>query len=132
MPERPGARPRAVLPVIVASQFAGTSLWFAGNAVMDDLTQRWDLGADAIGHATSAVQAGFICGTLAFAFLAISDRYSPRRVFFVCSLLGAIANLGVLFPGGGLHVLLASRFLTGLFLAGIYPVGMKIAAGWYR
>lgn len=126
------ARPRRILPVIVVSQFAGTSLWFAGNAVLGDLQREWGLGPDAVGHATSAVQLGFIAGTLVFALVALSDRYSPRRVFFVCSLLGALANASLYVMGAALYPLLASRFLTGFFLAGIYPVGMKIAAGWYQ
>ena len=124
--------PGHVLPVIVASQFAGTSLWFAGNAVLGDLQRQRGLAASAIGDVTSAVQFGFISGTLVFAFLAVSDRFSPRLVFLACSLLGALANLVVLVAGGGLELLLACRFLTGFFLAGIYPVGMKIASGWYR
>lgn len=125
-------RPPWILPVIVLSQFAGTSLWFAGNAVLGDLQREWGLPADSLGYVTSAVQFGFICGTLVFAFFMISDRASPRRVFFVCSLLGALANLGTLLVAPHFSGLLVSRFLTGCFLAGIYPVGMKIAAGWYR
>jgi MFS family permease len=119
------------LPAIIFSQFAGTSLWFAGNAVLGDLQRQWGLPAEALGYMTSAVQFGFIAGTLAFAVLAISDRFSPRLVFFACSLLGALANLGV-YLADGYMALLAMRFLTGFFLAGIYPVGMKIATGWYR
>ena len=125
-------RPRRILPVIVVSQFAGTSLWFAGNAVLPDLQRAWGIGADALSYVTSAVQLGFIAGTLAFAFFAVSDRHSPRQVFFWCSLLGAACNLGVYALAEGLTSLLVLRFLTGFFLAGIYPVGMKIAAGWYQ
>jgi MFS family permease len=123
---------RRILPVIIGSQFAGTSLWFAGNAVLADLQREWGLPAEAVGYTTSAVQLGFIAGTLAFAFFAVSDRVSPRIVFFVCSLAGAAANLGVYALAGGVWSLAAFRFLTGFFLAGIYPVGMKIASGWYR
>jgi MFS family permease len=126
------APPRRILPVIIGSQFAGTSLWFAGNAVLADLQGEWGLPAEALGYTTSAVQLGFILGTLAFAFFAVSDRVSPRIVFFVCSLAGAAANLGVYALAGGVWSLAAFRFLTGFFLAGIYPVGMKIASGWYR
>jgi len=126
------APPRRILPVIIGSQFAGTSLWFAGNAVLADLQREWGLPAEALGYTTSAVQLGFILGTLAFAFFAVSDRVSPRIVFFVCSLAGAAANLGVYALAGGVWSLAAFRFLTGFFLAGIYPVGMKIASGWYR
>jgi MFS family permease len=124
--------PGRILPAIIASQFAGTSLWFAGNAVLADLQRAWGLPAEALGYTTSAVQLGFIAGTLAFAFFAVSDRVSPRIVFFVCSLAGAAANLGVYALAGGVWSLAAFRFLTGFFLAGIYPVGMKIASGWYR
>jgi len=125
-------RPSRILPAIVASQFAGTSLWFAGNAVLGDLQRDWGLGADAIGHATSGVQLGFIAGTLVFAFFALSDRISPRALFLACSLLGAGANLSVLEAGSSLGTLVACRFATGFFLAGIYPVGMKIASGWFQ
>ena len=80
---------------------------------------------------TSSVQLGFISGTLLFAFFTVSDRFSPRIVFLVCSLLGAVTNLGI-YLADSLSLLLVLRFSTGLILAGIYPVGMKIAAGWYR
>jgi predicted MFS family arabinose efflux permease len=85
-----------------------------------------------LGHMTSAVQLGFIAGTLVFAVLAISDRYSPRATFLVCSLLGAACNASSYFLEGDVSLLLAARFGAGFFLAGIYPVGMKIATGWYR
>jgi MFS family permease len=126
------ARPPWILPAIIFSQFAGTSLWFAGNAVLGDLQRQWGLPAEALGYLTSAVQLGFIAGTLVFAVLAVADRWSPRLVFFACSLLGALFNLGAYAAADGYASLLAMRFLTGFFLAGIYPVGMKIATGWYR
>ena len=124
------AVPARILPVIVLSQFAGTSLWFAGNAVVEDLVREVGLGPHAVGDLTSAVQLGFIVGTLVFAVLSLADRVSPVRVFFACSLSGALCNLGLFAPDPA--TLLASRFATGFFLAGIYPVGMKIAAGWYQ
>jgi MFS family permease len=125
-------RPSRILPVIVFSQFAGTSLWFAGNAVIGDLQSRWGLAEDAVGVVTAAVQAGFIAGTLTFAVFMLSDRLSPRLTFFLCSMLGAGANAAIFFLDRQLWGLLALRFATGFFLAGIYPVGMKIASGWYR
>ncbi|MFQ5937713.1 MAG: MFS transporter [Acidiferrobacterales bacterium] len=125
-------RPFWILLIIVVSQFTGTSLWFASNAVLGDLQQQWALANDVLGYMTSAVQAGFIAGTLTFAFFAISDRFSPRVIFFLCGLLGALANLSVYLFAEGFWSLLAFRFITGFFLAGIYPVGMQIAAGWYQ
>ena len=75
-----------ILPVIVVAQFAGTSLWFAGNAVLGDLQAQWNLPDSALGYLTSSVQLGFITGTLVFAFFNLADRFSPRWVFFGCSM----------------------------------------------
>jgi len=124
-------RPKWILPVIVVSQFCCTSLWFASNGAMDDLLHNFNLGKDALGHLTSAVQFGFITGTLVFALLTIADRYPPSRVFFITALIGALFNLGIISNANGFISLLTLRFLTGFFLAGIYPVGMKIAADYY-
>lgn len=123
--------PRHILPVIVFAQFAGTSLWFAGNAVIPDLVQSLHLSEMAVGYITSAVQLGFITGTLLFAFLNLADRLLPGKVFLICALMGAIANAGTVFSHT-FWVLMASRFCTGFFLAGIYPVGMKIASDWHK
>ena len=127
--------PRRILPVIVLSQFAGTSLWFSGNAILPELERGLAIGANALADVTSAVQLGFIAGTLVFAVFNVSDRCRPRDVFLACALLGALANAAmVALPhlANPYAALLALRFATGFFLAGIYPVGMKIAAGWYR
>ncbi|GAB3774258.1 MFS transporter [Ramlibacter monticola] len=118
--------------MIVLSQFASTSLWFAVNAVMPDLQRDWALPPAALGSLTSAVQLGFVAGTLAFALLMLADRFPPARVFLACSVLGALCNAAMLLAGGRLGVLLALRFAIGFLLAGVYPVGMKIAASWYR
>lgn len=125
-------RPRRILPAIAVAQLAGSSLWFATNGVMADLQRDWGLPEVALGWLTAAVQAGFVAGTLAFALLTIADRFSPRRVFLLCALAGALFNAAAPLVPERLAPLLAIRFATGFFLAGIYPVGMKIAAGWYE
>lgn len=123
--------PRHVLPVLVAAQFAGTSLWFAVNAVMPDLQHAFGWPATAVGTLTSALQFGFIAGTLVFALLAVADRWPPRRVFLACALAGAACTVGAWWTVASYPALVGWRFATGFFLAGIYPVGMKIAAQWF-
>ncbi len=123
---------KLILPVIVFSQFCCTSLWFAGNGVISDLVINFDLEVSVLGHLTSAVQFGFIIGTLIFAILTIADRFSPSKVFLVSALLGSLFNLGVIWEANNLLSLLSFRFFTCFFLAGIYPVGMKIAADYYE
>ena len=98
---------------------------------MPDLVQTFSLNQAALGNLTSAVQFGFISGTLLFAFLTVADRFSPSRVFLISALLGALFNIGVGWSGNTYLSLFLLRFLTGFFLAGIYPVGMKIAADYY-
>jgi len=130
-----GDKPRKpfwILPVIVFSQFAGTSIWFSGNAILTELVHAGAAGSSLSGWITGAVQMGFITGTLVFAFFSVSDRFSPRIVFLMCTLAGAIFNLSIVYTDTSLCALLLLRFSTGFFLAGIYPVGMKIAAGWYE
>jgi MFS family permease len=123
---------KRVLPVIVISQFLCTSPWFAGNAVMADLVKNFDLHPGFLAHLTSAVQIGFIAGTLVFALFAIADRFSPSKIFLMSALLCAGFNLLLATEGLSAFALLAIRFLTGFFLAGIYPIGMKIASDHYR
>lgn len=122
---------RLVLPLIVIAQFFCTSLWFAGNGVMNDLVTSFNLNESANGDLTSAVQFGFIIGTLVFAVLSIADRFSPSKVFWLCAMLGALTNLGITWEGNQFITLMMFRFLTGFLLAGIYPVGMKIAADYF-
>ena len=121
-----------ILTVIVLAQFFCTSLWFAGNAVMPDIIKTLQLVPGALANLTSAVQFGFITGTFIFAVLAIADRFSPSRVFFTSAVIAGLFNLVVIMPGVHFSGLLLSRFLTGFFLAGIYPVGMKIAADHFQ
>ncbi|MEM6892878.1 MAG: MFS transporter [Bacteroidota bacterium] len=119
-----------ILPVIVIAQFFCTSLWFAGNGVLNSLLEEQGINIS-IGTVTASVQFGFISGTLLFAILTITDRFSPSKVFLACAILGAVCNLGVIWKHSGSELLLTSRFATGFFLAGIYPVGMKIAADYF-
>ena len=123
--------PRRILPVLVLAQLAGTSTWFAVNAVMPELQAAYGWAAASVGTLTSAMQLGFISGALVFALLSISDRYSTRRVFLLCSIAQALCTVFAMLAAESFVALCAWRFLTGFFLAGIYPVGMKIAAQWF-
>ncbi|MCA0133701.1 MFS transporter [Winogradskyella alexanderae] len=123
---------KLILPVIVFSQFCCTSLWFAGNGIMNELIANFNLNTSALGHLTSAVQFGFIFGTLIFAILTIVDRFSPSKVFLTCAIFGSLFNIGIIWEQNNLASILLLRFTTGFFLAGIYPVGMKIAADYYE
>lgn len=125
------SRPAWVLPAIVLGQLLATSVWFAVNAVIGALQPLWGVDGGE-GIVTTAVQLGFIAGTLAFALLALSDRFHPGRVFLASALIAALANAATIAVVELFPAVLVLRFIAGFFLAGVYPVGMKIAAGWYR
>jgi len=121
-----------VLYIVVIAQFCCTSIWFAGNSVIEDLRASFELGSGAVASLTSAIQLGFILGTFVFALFSIADRYSPSKVFFFSAFMGSLFNLALILESNNLQTILCFRFLTGFSLAGIYPVGMKIAADYFK
>ncbi len=121
-----------ILAIIVLAQFLCTSLWFAGNAIIPDLILSLNQSDSFLAHLTSAVQFGFISGTLVFAVLTVADRYSPSYVFFFSAVIAAAFNGAITYPGITATQILSFRFMTGFFLAGIYPVGMKIASDYFQ
>ncbi len=121
---------RAAIAIIVIAELFGTSLWFSANAVADALQRQWGISVPDLGHLTSAVQLGFISGTFLIAFSGLADRFSASRIFAVCALLGAASNAAFAYSSAGLSSALVFRFLTGLALAGIYPIGMKLVVSW--
>src|SRR5262250_802547 len=120
------------LALIAAGELFGMSLWFSASAVAPALKAEWRLSASASAWLTLAVQLGFVAGTLTSALFNLPDVFATRRLFAVSAFLGAAANaaLALFARGPGLAVPL--RFLTGFFLAGVYPPGMKIMASWFR
>lgn len=118
------------LPVIVVAQLFGTSLWFSANGAGAELMQAWALTPADLGTLTNAVQLGFIIGTLGFALSGLADRYPASRIFACSALVGALANAAFAWWAQGLGSALALRFVVGLALAGIYPLGMKLVVSW--
>lgn len=124
-------RPARILPLLVLAQFLGTVNWLAGNAIMPALQSEWGLPDTAVASLTNSVQLGFISGALLFAVIALADRISPRLLFSLCACGSALIGYLLGCHTDTLEQLLVLRFLSGVMLAGIYPVGMKLAASWY-
>jgi len=124
--------PNRALMIVSISVFLGSSTWFSGTAATPVLRKLWTLNDFQCAWLTVSVQLGFIVGTILFALFNLSDLFNTRKVFFFSALMGAIFN--ALFAGisQGLGMAVLFRFLTGLTLAGVYPVGMKIIAQWFH
>lgn len=131
-PPSPPVSAHYAIALIVVAEFLGTTLWFSSNAAAFELQALLSLSARDIGWLTNAVQAGFIAGTLAMALSGLADRYAASRIVFACCVLGAIANAAFLLVWQSYAAALALRFIVGLALAGIYPLGMKLVIGWTR
>jgi MFS family permease len=108
------------------------SLWFSVSAIVPRLQSEWHLGEAGAGWLTLAVQLGFVAGTMLSALLNLPDILSARRLFTISAILGAAANASFALFAHEPTVGIALRFLTGFFLAGVYPPGMKIMATWFR
>ena len=118
------------VPIIVIAQLFGTSLWFSANSAADDLIREWGIGAADLGTLTNAVQLGFIVGTLGFAVSGLADRFAASRIFAVCATAGALFNAAFALYASGMAVGVPLRFVVGLCLAGVYPLGMKLIISW--
>src|SRR5258708_2359720 len=118
------------LAVIVLAQFLGTSLWFSGNAAAVELAGIWKLDEAQRGWLLMAVQLGFIAGTLAISLSGLADAFPSSQIFTMAALFGALANAAFALWSRNLLDAIALRFLTGLALAGIYPLGMKLVVTW--
>ena len=118
------------LAVLVVAVVSAMALWFSTTAVVPSLSAAHDLSPDRIAAFTGAVQIGFVAGTLISAFLGLADRLDPRRFFMIATLIAAAANGALLVLEPTSDAVLICRFLTGACMAGVYPVGMKMAASW--
>ena len=120
-----------MLALLSAAEFLGMSLWFTASAVAPQLQALWGLDAQQTGWLTAVVQLGFVAGTAVAAVLNLADVVPSRPYFAVSALLGALAN-ALLAVAPGFAAALLLRFLTGFFLAGVYPPAMKMIATWFR
>ena len=108
------------------------SLWFSAAAVVPSLQIEWKLGDADVSWLTTAVQFGFVFGTLLSAFLNLPDIIRVRYLFAASAFAGAMTNAAFGLYAQGSNSGIVLRFLTGMFLAGVYPPGMKIMATWFK
>ncbi|MGH7584375.1 MAG: MFS transporter [Gemmatimonadales bacterium] len=119
------------LALLATAELLGMSVWFAGTAVAPVLRVRLGLSAPESAWLTSAVQLGFVAGTLIAAILNLADILPLRWYMAAAAVVAAAAN-AALIPSHTFVAAIAGRALTGVALAGVYPPAMKMAATWFR
>ena len=120
------------LTLVAIAELLAMGLWFGVSAVSPQIAREWRLDEATAAWLTLAVQLGFVAGTLLSATLNLPDVIRARHLFALCALLGAITNLVFAAFIDSIEAAIALRFLTGVFLAGVYPPGMKIIATFFR
>ena len=118
------------IAVIVVAQLLGTSLWFSPNSAAASLMAQWSLSTAQLGQLTGAAQVGFIVGTLLVSTTGLADRFAASRICALSCLAGAFCNAMFALSASGFEQGLWWRFLVGMTLAGIYPLGMKLIISW--
>ncbi len=109
-----------------------SSPWLVAAALAASLRQAWRLDEFSVGLLSSALQAGFIAGTLTIARTGLADARSPKQLFVIGALLTAASNLAFAWCSSELYGALALRCLTGVSLALVYPIALRLAASWFE
>jgi MFS family permease len=125
------SEPRRQLGLAVAVQILALSVWFSTAAVVPSITADWRISSGAASWLTTAVQVGFVCGAVVSALLNLADRAPVRTLMAASAAVAALTTALLPALAGGLAVALPLRFLTGVALAGVYPVGVKLVASWF-
>ncbi len=120
----------AALSILAICEVCVMALWFSASAVVPSLTAEFNLSATQTSLFTSSVQAGFVVGTLCSAIFGLADRIKPQHFFMASALVAAAANGLILVTEPTSFGVIILRFVTGACMAGVYPVGMKMAASW--
>ena len=120
-----------VLALMSLATILALSVWFSTNAIGPALEEEKGFSDGDLAWLTISVQLGFVFGTLVSAVSNLADMVNARKLFAVSAVLAGVANLAVI-PLDSFVAVLAVRFVTGAFLAGVYPPAMKVLAGWFK
>jgi MFS family permease len=123
---------RNVILLLSLAELLAMGTWFSASAVVGALTSAWELNSAGQAWLTISVQAGFVAGSVASALINLADRVPARWLFATSAFLAALSTGLIAVFVNSLTPAIVLRFLTGLFLVGVYPVGMKIMATWTK
>jgi len=118
--------------LLAICELAALAVWFSGTAIVPSIRLEHALTQTQVSMFTSSVQVGFVTGTLLSAVLGLADRFDPRFFFMASALVAAAANASILLVAPGAAWVYIARFITGICMAGVYPIGMRMVASWAR
>jgi MFS family permease len=119
------------LSVLALGLMLAMTTWFSTSAVLPELRDRWELSTNASSLLVVVLQLGFVVGAVASAVIGFADRVAPQRLILAAAILAALANAAIV-PIDRYGAAIVLRFLTGAFLAGVYPPALKLVSTWFR
>lgn len=123
-------RPIPQQAMISLVQVLALAVWFSASAVIPAVERDWHITAINAVWLTASVQIGFVAGAIASVAFTLADRMPPH-LLLACGAAGAATCTAVLaITVNSLAPAIVLRLLTGVFLATVYPVGMKLMASW--
>jgi MFS family permease len=126
-------RSKAVsIGLLAICELAVLGVWFSATAIVPSVLLEHALTPTQVSMFTSSVQVGFVTGTLLSAILGLADRVDPRISFMVSAQVAAAANASILLVAPSATWVYVARFITGVCMAGVYPVGMRMVASWAK
>lgn len=115
---------------ISLSEICALSLWFSASVVAPELINFWGMTPSSEAWLTASVPIGFVTGAFISAYFGVADRFNPRKVFALSALLGAICNAFLIMSDHAFIGILL-RIMTGMTLAGVYPIAVKMVSQWF-
>ncbi|MEH6527344.1 MAG: MFS transporter [Sneathiella sp.] len=113
-------------------QVLALSLWFSATALIPVLKTEFGLGGFHASLFSSSVAIGFVIGTLLSALFSLADRMPPKTFFAISTVIAALANVSIVLLDPLSPEVILLRLLTGVCMAGVYPIGMKMVSTWAK
>ncbi|MGE7023434.1 MFS transporter [Solibacillus cecembensis] len=122
--------PWRALVWIGLSQLCALSLWYSASVIAPELIENWNLSSNSEAWLSASVPIGFVIGALFSSYFGMADRFNPRKVLALSAFIGAVLNALLIIVDSGFFGILL-RILTGITLAGVYPIAVKIISEWF-
>lgn len=112
------------------AELCALSLWFSASVIAPELVRIWHLSSNTEAWLSASVPIGFVIGAFLSSYFGMADRFNPRKIFAISAFLGALLNALLVFVDYAFFGI-TLRILTGVALAGVYPIAVKILSQWF-
>ena len=120
-----------ILAIVSISLLFSLTVWFSANAITPQLVNLWDLNQANLALLSIILIVGFVLGGFIYSVFNLPDLVKTPLFFSLNAFLAALGNFMVAFSPN-FPFFITFRFITGFFLAGVYPTSMKLISSWFK